>query len=338
MRIDVAENLDKINLSDPVRSITHPAENVLSLDAFVEDTINNLRLHPYNPQMNFFYVVDHHNILFGIVSSHQLLHSRKGAKICDLVEKNIVKLKDRYSVAEALLTLAEERLLAVPVVDNTGVFLGIIELSTELHPSDFDDYTHARMRKKATKNLYTTLGISVEQHNNGVFSEYCSRMPWLMGNIFAGLVCAAILYFYQGLISGAFVLAMFIPLVLTLCESIALQATINTSHYLHQSKIPWGLLRLRGQKELYLSFLIGLTAAAVTGCISLFVGSEMIPMLVISISIFISMILASGLGMGLTILIHKLNLDPKFASGPTVLIFIDIVTTATYFTIAYLML
>lgn len=338
MRIDITRNLDKINLGDPVRQIIHPAENVLEQNMLVEDAIDTLWLRPYNPQMDFFYIVNDANILCGIISSHKLLHSQKGYKLCDLMEKNIVKLKDRYSIAEALLTLAEEHLLAIPVVNDEGLFLGIIEVSTEIEPTTFDEFTHARMKRKATKQLYSVLGVSVEQHKNGVLPEYCSRMPWLLGNMFAGLVCAAILYLYEGLISGAFILTMFIPLLLTLCESIAMQTTINTSHYLNHSKIPWRILRQRGSKEFQLSFMMALTAATITGALSLFMGSAMIPMFVISISIFLAMIIASSLGMGITILVHKMGLDPKFASGPTVLIFTDIIATAAYFTIAYLML
>jgi magnesium transporter len=338
MRIDITKNLDKINLGDPVRNFIHAPENVLKVNMPVEEAIEGLWRQKYNPQIDFFYVLDHQNILCGVISSHKLLHGKKGGKICDLMEKNIIKLKDRYSIAEALMALAEEHLVALPIVNDEGVLLGIIELVTEMDTPTFDEFTHSRMKKRATKDLYNVLGLSVEQHRNGVLPEYNSRMPWLIGNIFAGLICALIVYVFHDVISGAFVLAMFIPLVLTLCESIAMQATINTSQYLHNSKIPWHILIKRGGKELHLSFLIAATAAAITGAITLFIGSQFIPMLVIAISIFVTMIIASALGMGVTIFVHKKGWDPKFASGPVVLMCTDIITTAAYFTIAYLFL
>lgn len=338
MRIDITKNLDKINLGDPVRNFIHSPENVLRVNMPVEEAIESLWRQKYNPQIDFFYVLDPQNILCGVISSHKLLHGKKGGKICDLMQKNIIKLKDRYSIAEALMALAEEHLVALPVVNDEGVLLGIIELVTEMDTSTFDGFTHNRMKKKATKDLYNVLGLSVEQHRNGVLPEYCSRMPWLIGNIIAGLICAVIVYLYHSVISGAFVLAMFIPLVLTLCESIAMQATINTSHYLNNSKIPWRILLKRGGTEMHLSFLIAATASLFTGAITFFVGNQFMPMLVISVSIFITMIIASAVGMILTIVVHKMGWDPKFASGPIVLIFTDIITTATYFSIAYLFL
>ncbi len=181
------------------------------------------------------------------------------------MERNIIKLKERYSIAEALMTLAEERLVAVPVVNDHGILLGVIEVSTEIDSSKFDDFTHGRMKKKATKDFYQILGISIEQHRKGLFPEYCSRMPWLLGNIAAVLICAFIIFFYGHMIAGALILTMFIPLVLTLCESIALQAMVNTSYYLKHPKIPWKILLQRAIKELSLAVFIAITAAVVTG-------------------------------------------------------------------------
>ncbi len=65
---------------------------------------------------------------------------------------------------------------------------------------------------------------------------------------------------------------------------------------------------------------------------------KFLPILVIASSIFVSMILASALGMGITVLVHKLGLDPKFASGPIVLMCTDVITTTAYFSIASAML
>lgn len=338
MRIDISKNLDQIKLSDPVAKYIHPAMNVLRVTMAVEEAIESLWQRPYNPHMGFFYVVDHNHILCGVISSHKLLHGKKEAKISELMDQNIVKLKDKYSVAEALLTLAEEHLMVIPVVNENEVLLGILEISNEIDPDKFDDITHLRMSKKATKDLYQVIGLSLEQHRKGVFCEYSARMPWLVGNIIAGLICAGIMLLYRDAIERTFILAMFIPLVLTLCESIAMQAAINTSHYLRHSKIPWAILVKRGWMEITLAVLIAATTAALTGAVSLTIQNEFLPMMVISGSIFVSMILASILGMMTTILTHKCTFDPKFASGPIVLMVTDITATATYFTLAYWLL
>lgn len=338
MKIDINKNLDKINLADPVVNFIHYPENVIHVNKQVYEAVEGLWNKPFNPHIGFFYIIDDHHILCGVISSHKLLHGKKEDKITDLMETHLVKLKERYSMAEALLTLAEEKLIAVPVVNEHGVLLGVIELVTEIDSPKFDQLTHGRMRRKAAKELYHILGLSVEQHHRNILSEYCSRMPWLLGNIAAGLICAAIMLFYHEVISGTFILALFIPLVLTLCESIAMQATVNTSHYLRQSKIPWKILFKRGYKELNLAIAIAFTAAVITGGISSLFDSHLLPIAVISFSIFFSMIVASGLGMGITILVHKLGLDSKFASGPTVLMFTDIAATTAYFTLAYFML
>ncbi len=338
MLIDVSTNFDQINLSDPVVKFIHPAINTLKHNMKVEDAIESLWRQPYDPHIGFFYVIDHNIVLCGVISSHKLLHGKKNAIISDIMERDIVKLKDRYSMAEALLTLAEEHLIAVPVVNESGVLLGILEINTEIDTPKFDNITRTTMNRKAAKELYNVIGLSVEQHKKGLIPEYCSRMPWLIGNLFAGLICASIMALYKNQIEHTFILAMFIPLVLTLCESIAMQATINTSYYLKSPKIPWSILVQRAWKEIKLAVLIAATAAGFTGAISLFIQNDFLPMMVISGSIFVAMIIASSLGTTITILIHKFGLDPKFSSGPTVLMVTDITATATYFTLAYWML
>jgi magnesium transporter len=55
---------------------------------------------------------------------------------------------------------------------------------------------------------------------------------------------------------------------------------------------------------------------------------------VIGCGIFISIFTSSFLGAILPIVFHKLNLDPKIASGPVVLMIADVATTLIYLTLA----
>lgn len=159
-------------------------------------------------------------------------------------------------------------------------------------------------------------------------------MPWLFGNLFAGIICALIASHFSLVLDEIVALAMFIPLVLTLSESIAMQSLTLNLVFLHHERIPWKLFISRLLREWKTTFFLGITSCATVAAVYLFIRGGYMTMLSISISIFVSMFVSATIGIIFPLALHRLKLDPKVAAGPVVLMGADIFATGIYLGLA----
>jgi magnesium transporter len=149
-----------------------------------------------------------------------------------------------------------------------------------------------------------------------------------------GVLCAIISRYYALVLGKILILAMFIPLVLTLSESSSMQSVIQSIHYLRGDKKGIRFALFRAFKEWMVVALIAATSGFFVGMISLLWQSGALPSFAIGLGIFISIIVSCTFGIWLPVFLHKIRLDPKVASGPIVLTLADVLTTAIYLSLA----
>jgi magnesium transporter len=156
------------------------------------------------------------------------------------------------------------------------------------------------------------------------------RMPWLLCNLVGGLLCALISSAYKLTLENYVVLAFFIPLILTLSESISIQSMTLSLRFLHLRKVHWGQVIKRSYVEAKASLLLGITSALLI-CIFYFIWNvDFRPVTGIGVSVVTSMAASALFGALFPILLHSVHLDPKVAAGPVVLMVVDILTIAIY--------
>ena len=151
-------------------------------------------------------------------------------------------------------------------------------------------------------------------------------------------MCAIISDLYEVVLMNVIILAMFIPLVLSLSESISMQAMTVSMYLMTHKKHSWRKVFAYTLKEVRLFFLIALTASIFVGLLSLLWREGVGPSIIICISIFTSIIVTAILGAIVPIIMHRWKLDPRVASGPIVLMFADVITTAIYLSLAFWLL
>lgn len=155
-------------------------------------------------------------------------------------------------------------------------------------------------------------------------------MPWLLCNMIAGLVCASVGAVFAPILHQYIVLAMFIPLVLSLGESIAMQSMTLSLQFLYFGKLHWARVLKRIVVEWKTAILLGFSCAFLVGSVFWVWNATFHTMLAVTLSIFFAMIFSSTLGTLFPIILHSASLDPKVAAGPVVLMLTDILTTVTY--------
>ena len=151
-------------------------------------------------------------------------------------------------------------------------------------------------RPTAWRTFTSSIGLTAQQLARRAAG--CSaRMPWLLANIAGGLACAAIAAVFHQVLADVLMLAMFIPLVLTLSEAVSMQSmTLTILQYLHGHGTAMRRLRMRLFSEWRTALLLGACSAALVACAAVFWPGGAKAAGVILASIFVSMLVAATWG------------------------------------------
>lgn len=316
-------------LARTAEECAQPVDTVIAQNATVEEALNALRQKQIRQKIIYFYAVDDAYNLKGVVSTRQLLLADPTRKIEDIMQNTVVKVKAHQSLKDAMELFSEYPLLALPVVDSVGKLLGAIDV--QMVSQDPINITDERGRS----DVFQMIGITLEEKRNvPLFEIYRHRMPWLLCNVFSGLICAVISRVFELVLAKVLLLAFFIPLVLTLSESTSMQSMAQSLQFLRRPRFSWKAIQLRAIKEWQLVLLVALSLGLLVGSISLFWGEGILPSVAIGVGIIAGVSFSAIFGIMVPIGLNRLKLDPKVASGPVVLMIVDILTTAIYLGIA----
>jgi CBS domain-containing protein len=96
-------------------------------DTTAEDCINRLReLAPSAEAIYYLYITDHQEVLKGVVSLRDLIVAMPRTELGDVMHSRIVSVRGDDDLHKVQETVTKYDLLALPVVDEQGVLLGII--------------------------------------------------------------------------------------------------------------------------------------------------------------------------------------------------------------------
>jgi magnesium transporter len=319
-------------LKAPVAQFMTATETAIPAHLSIREAIDYLRFRRIEHKIVYFYVVDADNKLLGVIATRKLLLADPAAKVQDEMDRPAISIPASATLEMALGMFALHRLLALPVVDDDGRLLGTVDV--RLYAEEAMDLAEANRRA----DVFRLIGISVEQMRQGSPARaFRLRIPWLACNLAGGVACAAIAAMFEGLLAQIVIIAMFIPLVLTLSESISVQSLTLVLQHLHGRGVPWRQLRRQFAREWQTAGMLALACGLVVALAALFWAVSWAP-IAIAVSIAITMVLAATMGTFLPVILHLLQLDPKIAAGPIVLMCVDVTTLAVYLSLSALWL
>ena len=295
----------KSHLNQSVREHISKPRSILYIDQTVGEAVLHLRKNKIYENAFYAYVIDQREKLLGVVSIRDLLISEPDTPLREIVKTKIKTISSNQTMLEAITLMQKFRLVALPVIEE-GVFIGAINLQHYFHEQVELDSARKRFQ------VFQTLGMELEE------------------GPYRGIACAIISVYFEAVLLKTILLAMFIPLVLSLSESISMQSMTQSLHDLPKQFNFWKQVREYIGEESKLYSLIALTSAIFVGLISLLWGDGIMPALVIGASIFCSIIVSAIFGALVPIFLSVWKLDPNIASGPIVLMFADILTTTVY--------
>lgn len=328
MRIDLIQGVSKKDLKSFVGEFMLPVETAFYAETKVQELLEALEVMDIRKELRHFYLTDVENKLIGVVPTRSILFSKRSKRLIDICEEQVVKVHEKDLLETALRKMVDHELLSLPVVNIENCLIGVLEIIPQHLEASL---VSSKEERRAARELFQLIGFIPEQMElDSPLNEYRYRMPWLFCNLFAGLACAVIGNIYKETLDHMVVVAMFIPLVLTLGEAVAVQSMSLSLQFMHATKLNARRCVMRVLTEAKVSVLLGLSCIFFTGLLYWYWQSGIILLLGLSGSILLGLIFAAAFGTTFPILLRSLSFDPKVAGGPVVLMCTDIAVTAIY--------
>lgn len=324
---------EKEYLHQPVSSVARKDVATLHQDVTVQQALNEIRSHGLGERIVYFYVVNSESRLVGVVPTRRLLTASLELKVSDVMVKRVMSILESTSILEAHELLAHHKFMALPVVNQQGHIVGVIDIGMFAE----EDFNVAE--RSQIESVFESIGFRVSQvREASPFRAFRFRFPWLISTLVGGTICALLTSIYDTTLAKSLVLAFFLTLVLGLGESVSMQSMTITIQTLRSRRptLQWYLVTF--WREAGTSLLLGAACGLVVGLtVWLWRGTGMAAV-TIGGSIFFIIFVSCFFGFSIPALLHALKLDPKIAAGPVTLAIADICTIIIYFSLASLLL
>lgn len=315
-------------LDDPVNRYMRFDFCRVKVSQTVAEALADLRVQQPEGRIIYFYVMDNADRLEGVVPTRRLLLSSPEAKIADLMVRDVITVQANATVREACELFLAHRFLAFPVV-HEGRMIGIVDV--ELFAEGMDDLE----RTKQQEDLFQLMGVRLSAAQQASpWAGFASRFPWLLCNIGGGIVAAVLSRAFEPLLGKVVALALFVPVVLGLSESVAIQSVTLALHVLHGQQPTLEGLWLRLRRELLTGVLLGVSCGLIVAAVALaWLGLGKVALALLA-GIGTGIAGSAVFGMAMPYVLRLMRRDPQVAAGPIALVVADILALTIYFSVA----
>ena len=333
-------HLTPAQLNEPVANHVRGDFTTLYPEWTVGEALEHMRMYPPPGRIIYFYVVDDAMRLQGVVPTRRLLLSPSGARISDIMLREVIAIPAAATVLEACEFFTLHRLLAFPVVEANRQLVGVVdvELYTE-ELADTGDENDPLPSGTNRNDVFNLIGVRLTQvQQTQPLRAFRGRFPWLLCNVAGGTLAAILVEVYHAELNWRHaVLALFIPVVLALSESVAIQSVTLALDAVRAGRPSWKDLLRRLRSEALTGVLLGVaTGVLVAALAALWQGIAVLFFIVLG-GIAIGVTGAAVCGLAIPYVLRLLKRDPQLAAGPIALTCADMIALLAYFNLARLL-
>jgi magnesium transporter len=290
--------------------------------------------------LNVIYVVDDRGKLIDDLRIREFLLKPLTVKVGEIRDQTFVALRVNDSQEEALNAFRKYDRVALPVIDSSGVLVGIVTSDDMLDVAE-EEATEDIQKlggMEALDEPYTTIPL---------LRMVKKRATWLIILFLGEMLTATAMQGYNGEIEKAAILAMFLPLIISSGGNSGSQATTLVIR-----AMALGELRLRDwfrvvRKELLSGFSLGLILGGI-GFLRIAVWQYLhiydygryhwLVGLTVGASLVGVVLWGTLSGAMLPFLLRRCGLDPATSSAPFVATLVDVTGLLIYFNVALFIL
>jgi len=338
---DLLQNVDK-NVADEIIERLEPAERreIKPLMAHDEESAGGLMQvelfkvrHDWNVEkviqvlrrfgkeienLHYVYVVDDDDLLVGVLSLHALLFAAADTIVTDVANADFPRVTAGQDQEEVARIFDKYDMLALPVVDDTGVLVGRITA---------DDVIDV-IQEEATEDMYRLAALSDQDDLSEPVAKTTRRRGiWLAVNLLTAIVASLVISRFEATLSQIVALAILMPIVASMGGIAGTQTLTVIVRSIALGRVTFDNARRALMKEVSVGLVSGLVFAVVMGIIASFWFPELGGKLglIIAAAMMVNLFVAGLAGAMIPLTLQRLNIDPALASGTILTTVTDVV-------------
>jgi magnesium transporter len=306
----------------------------------IERVLEHIRQHGQDSEtLSAIYVVNQSGVLIDDIPIRNILLASPTTHVSDLMDNRFVALKAADDQETAIAVFQREDLTALPVIDSSGVLIGIVTVDDVLDVAEAE----------ATEDIQKIGGL--EALDNPFMEIPLARMirkraNWLVILFFGEMLTATAMSFFEAQIERAVVLALFVPLVISSGGNSGSQAATLVIRSLAIGEVGlrdwWRVMRREVLSGLALGFLLGTIGFLRIALWSAFFKAYGEHWLGVGLTVGLALVgivlWGTLVGSMLPFLLRRIGLDPATSSTPFVATLVDVTGLIIYFSVAAVVL
>jgi len=327
---------------DSVGRLMTPDFIAVKEDWTVQQVLDYIREHGRDSEtLNVIYVVDERGKVIDDIRMREFLLRPLGSAVRDMMEKVFVTLNATDSQQDALNVFRKYDRTALPVVDSSGVLVGIVTIDDMLDVAEAE----------ATEDIQKFGGMEALDEpymRIPLWRMVRKRAGWLVILFLGETLTATAMANYQAELAKALVLALFLPLIISSGGNSGSQASTLMIRAMALGEVTlrdwWQVMRRELQAGLFLGAILGAIGVARVGAWAI-VGEQYLhqqpygahwPLVALTVGIALVGVVLWGTlsGSMLPFILRRVGADPAASSAPFVATLVDVTGLIIYFSIA----
>lgn len=286
------------------------------------------------------YVINDQGQLVDDVRIREFLLSPPDRLVSELTDGRYIELNVYDDQEKANQVFKMNNRVALPVVDNNNILLGIVTIDDVLWVAN-EEFSEDMQKMGGTEALEEPyLEISI-------FKLFKKRVGWLIVLFLGEMLTATAMASYELALEKALILSLFIPLIISSGGNTGSQASSLIIQALTVGEVTitdwWRVMK----REIISGIMLG-TVLGVIGFMRVVLWSQIFPEVygahylliasVVGVSLIGVVMFGTISGSMLPIVLKRLGADPAVSSAPFVATLVDVTGVIIYFNCAYLFL
>lgn len=309
-------------------------------DWTVTRVLEHIRRYGKNSEtIDVIYVIDKNGVLLDDIRIREILLADPEVLIGDLADNRSIALNVSDPQEEAINVFRMNNRVALPVVDDHEILLGIVTVDDILWIAN-EEYTED-MHK-----IGGTAALNEPYLDMPLFGLFKKRVGWLAILFFGEMLTTAAMSHFEADIAKAVILAIFVPLIISSGGNSGSQASSLIIQAMALGEITvadwWRVMR----REIISGLMLGIVLGVI-GFSTIFLRSQfsdlygphwMLIGATVGVSLVGVVLWGSLAGSMLPLVLKKLGADPATSSAPFVATLVDVTGLIIYFSVAVIFL
>jgi magnesium transporter len=327
---------------DSVGRLMTPDFIAVKEDWTVQEVLDYIRAYGEDSEtLNVIYVVDDRGKLIDDIRMREFLLRSLTSPVRELMQKTFVALNVTDSQRDAVNIFRKYDRTVLPVIDSTGVVLGIVTIDDMLDVAE----------QEATEEFQKFGGMEALEEpymRIPLWRMVRKRAGWLIILFLGEMLTATAMATYQEELAKALVLALFLPLIVSSGGNSGSQASTLMIRAMALGEVTlrdwWRVMSREVQAGLSLGAILGAIGVVRVGAWAI-IGEQYFhrqpygphwPLVALTVGISLVGVVIWGTlsGSMLPFLLRRIGADPATSSAPFVATLVDVTGLIIYFSIA----